>query len=54
MESPDRWPEVEPGLRRFRLDRFPYALVYRVVPPKIVEIIAVFDLRSEPGSWRRA
>ena len=53
LEAPRRWPEIEPGIRRFRLDRFPYALIYRVLPPQTVEIIAVFDLRREPGSWRR-
>lgn len=52
MEAPNRWPELEPGVRRFRLDRFPYALVYRVLSPESVEIIAVFDLRRRPGSWR--
>ena len=53
LEAPRRWPEIEPEIRRFRLDRFPYALIYRIQTPQTVEIIAVFDLRRRPGSWRR-
>jgi hypothetical protein len=44
---------MEPGIRRFRLDGFPYALIYRVLPSQTVEILAVFDLRRRPGTWRR-
>ena len=52
LEAPQRWPELETGIRRFRLDRFPYALIYRIIPVQIVEIVAVFDLRRQPGTWR--
>jgi toxin ParE1/3/4 len=52
LEAPRRWPEGERGTRRYRLDRFPYAIVYKALP-SVVEIVAVFDLRREPGSWRR-
>ena len=52
LDAPDTWPEIEPGFRRYRLDRFPYALIYRSGPSRPVEIVAVFDLRREPGSWR--
>jgi len=53
VEAPGRWPEMEAGIRRFRLNRFPYALIYRIKDSETVEIIAVFDLRRRPGSWRR-
>jgi plasmid stabilization system protein ParE len=53
LEAPRRWPEMEPGIRRFRLDRFPYALIYRIHSVQTVDIIAIFDLRRRPGSWRR-
>jgi plasmid stabilization system protein ParE len=52
LEAPERWPEMEPGIRRFRLDRFPYALIYRIEQPRAVQIISVFDLRRRPESWR--
>lgn len=53
LEAPTRWPEVDPGTRKYRLDRFPYGIFYRVPDARTVEIIAVFDLRRKPGSWRR-
>jgi plasmid stabilization system protein ParE len=53
LEAPRRWPEIEHGIRRYRLDRFPYAVIYRTPSKQTVEIIAVFDLRRRPGSWRR-
>lgn len=54
LDAPQRWPEIEPGIRRYRLERFPYALIYRVTAVNLLDIIAVFDLRREPGSWRRS
>jgi toxin ParE1/3/4 len=52
LEAPQRWPEIDAGIRRYRLDRFPYALIYRTLAPQTIDIIAVFDLRRRPGSWR--
>jgi toxin ParE1/3/4 len=49
-QSPQRWPEIEPGLRRYRLDRFKYSLVYRVLSDH-VQIIAVAHLSREPRYW---
>jgi plasmid stabilization system protein ParE len=31
-QSPERWPELEPGVRRVLLRRFPYAVIYSVRP----------------------
>jgi toxin ParE1/3/4 len=53
LDAPARWPEIERGFRRYRLNRFPYALIYRMLPRDVVEFVAVFDLRRRPGSWRR-
>ncbi len=52
LDAPPRWPELEPGIRRYRLDRFPYALIYRVASLDMVEIVAVFHLHRKPGAWR--
>jgi plasmid stabilization system protein ParE len=51
LEAPHRWPEVEAGLRRYQIHRFPYGLFYRIVIDE-VEIVAVADLRRRPGYWR--
>ena len=53
LERPNSWPEIAEGFPKHRLDRFPYALVYRVLSPNQLEIVAVYDLRSRPGSWRQ-
>jgi hypothetical protein len=53
LAAPNTWPEIEPGFHRYRLSRFPYGVFYRVLNPRLGEIVAIFDLRAEPGSWRR-
>lgn len=51
LDAPQRWPELIPGVRKYRLDRFPYAILYRVTVNE-VEIFAVFDQRRQPDSWK--
>jgi plasmid stabilization system protein ParE len=52
-EAPERFSEVEPGVRRRLLShRFPYAVLYRAVVDE-VQIIAVMHLHRRPGYWRR-
>ena len=50
-----RYPEAGAGigrnLRRVRLDRFPYSVVYRRVGDTVV-IIALAHQRRRPGYWR--
>jgi plasmid stabilization system protein ParE len=43
-------PEVEPGIRRCLLARFPYGLMYGVDEDTIV-VIAVAHLHREPRYW---
>ena len=50
--EPAAYAEVEPGIRRHVLSRFPYALFYRIRSPHI-EITAVFHHRRDPAIWRR-
>jgi len=52
LDAPNRWPEVESGIRKYRLDRFPYGIFYRAPDTRTIEIVAVFDLRRRPGSWQ--
>jgi len=49
--APHSWHPLGSRLRRFRLRRFPYGIVYRVEDDEIV-IIAVAHLRRRPGYWR--
>jgi plasmid stabilization system protein ParE len=45
------WPEIERGVRRRNLDRFPYALIFRVAGDEIL-VVAVMHQRRRPGHWR--
>jgi hypothetical protein len=47
---PSAWQLVEMGLRRYRLQRFPYGVVYRVTGQEIL-IVAVMHLSRDPGYW---
>ncbi|MGH7471386.1 MAG: type II toxin-antitoxin system RelE/ParE family toxin [Longimicrobiales bacterium] len=37
--------------RRILLDRFPYALIYRVLNNGTIRVLAVMHLRREPTYW---
>lgn len=47
VEAPERWPESEPGTRRYVFPRFPFRLVYRVVG-ETIQIIAVAIPDEDP------
>jgi plasmid stabilization system protein ParE len=51
MENPYVGPEIEPGIRRLGLRRFPYNVVYKVLPDR-VRILAVLHHRRSPEHWR--
>jgi toxin ParE1/3/4 len=48
--SPDVWALFGKTCRRFLINRFPYAIIYRVKPNSI-EIVAVMHLKRKPGYW---
>ena len=50
-QAPDRWPRFDGEARRVLLRRFPYLVIYRVLPDRI-EILAVAHGRRRPGYWR--
>jgi toxin ParE1/3/4 len=50
-ERPRAWPEIEPGVRRVVLNRFPFALIYRIERDE-VQILAVAHHSRRPGYWR--
>ena len=49
--APNRWPETQPGERRFVLTRFPFSILYRV-KTDVVFITAVAHQKRRPGYWR--
>lgn len=50
-ESPESGFEVEPGIRRWLLESFPYAILYEVAPDSVL-VLAVMHTRRRPGYWR--
>lgn len=50
-EHPHAWHPLGEGVRRFRLKRFPYGLVY-VVEAGDILVLAVAHLHREPTYWR--
>jgi hypothetical protein len=50
-DFPTAWSSISRRSRRYRLARFPYGLVYQILPTEI-RILAVADLRRRPGYWR--
>ena len=51
VEHPNAWHPLGAGIRRFRLDRFPYGLIYLVTQTEIV-VVAIAHLHREPDYWR--
>jgi toxin ParE2 len=51
LAFPHAWQSLGKDVRRCRLNRFPYGLVYAAESETIV-ILAVMHLRKRPGYWR--
>jgi plasmid stabilization system protein ParE len=52
VEAPHRWPAGSHGTRRFLLQRFPFAIVYRELPAAI-QVLAIAHARRKPGYWKQ-
>ena len=51
-EGPYRWGRLSPTTRRYVLPRFPFNVVYRVLPDH-VQVLAVAHQKREPGYWKK-
>ncbi|MBI2964590.1 MAG: type II toxin-antitoxin system RelE/ParE family toxin [Chloroflexi bacterium] len=51
QRNPDAWPSHVHGTRRFLLRRYPFSVVYRVEPSRIL-IVAVAHGRRRPAFWK--
>ncbi|MGL4550909.1 MAG: type II toxin-antitoxin system RelE/ParE family toxin [Gemmataceae bacterium] len=45
------YPEVQDGIRRAGVQRFPYGIFYRILTDRI-EVIAVFHSSRDPAEWQ--
>jgi plasmid stabilization system protein ParE len=50
-ENPRVGPEIAPGIRKLRLRRFSYNLVYEIFPTE-VRVYTVAHHRQEPRQWK--
>jgi plasmid stabilization system protein ParE len=48
---PNMYPKVEGDIKKCRLPRFPYGVIYRT-RSETVEILAIMHLKREPGYWK--
>ena len=50
LEAPTRWPLYLRGTRRIPLTRFPFFILYRDEPARVL-MVAVAHARRKPGYW---
>lgn len=49
--NPEMFPNVHRDLRRAKIRRFPYGILYRILNQRIVVVGVVHDRRG-PGQWK--
>ena len=52
IANPKAWQVLDGEIRRCRLRRFPYGVIY-AIEDEIVLIISVMHLHRNPSSWRK-
>ncbi|MBW3671768.1 MAG: type II toxin-antitoxin system RelE/ParE family toxin [Acidobacteria bacterium] len=51
--SPETYQEANRGCRKYVFpNQYPYTLVYRLLSPQVVEIVAVANQLRQPEYWR--
>ena len=50
LAFPLSYPEIEPGIRRCRLGRFPYGVIYGLDGDTLI-VVAVAHLHRQPRYW---
>lgn len=50
-QAPQRWPLGILGTRKFVLQQFPFAIVYRELP-SMIQVLAMAHGRRRPGYWK--
>ena len=49
-KSPEIWPEIDPGIRRRVLRRFPYSILYQIIQDEVI-VVAVMHHKQKPRYW---
>lgn len=50
-QSARRWPRIEGEIRRTKVTRHPYLVVFAVLPDQLV-VLAIAHTSKKPGYWR--
>lgn len=50
-QNPEMWPLRKRGVRRYLMDRFPYAIHYPV-EPNLIRFVAVAHCSRKPDYWK--
>ncbi len=50
--DPTRYRQVLPGIRSLHYKKYPYSLIYRILPDTI-KVYAVAHEKRRPGYWKR-
>lgn len=51
LQSPASWKRLSENTHQYRVNRFPYFLIYQIKPDRI-RIVAVAHFRRRPNYWR--
>ncbi len=51
LENPRAWPEIDPGVRRYLVQQFTFAIFYAIRQHDIL-ILAVAHTSRRPGYWQ--
>lgn len=51
QRRPHMYQQIEGEIRKCKLPRFPYGIIFRM-NPEYIAIIAVIHLRRRPGYWK--
>ena len=51
QDFPHAWPRFENTIRRYRLARFPYGVVYHIQDDTLL-IVGLMHLAMDPAPWR--
>lgn len=49
--NPERFAAVKPNHRACRVERFPFRVIYRIEPHRVV-VVAVAHAKRRPGYWK--
>ena len=51
QQNPEMWPLRQRNVRRYLIERFPFAIHY-TIEPDILRIIAIAHCSRKPGYWK--